>query len=160
MTRSTTLGKGSKYDFTKGAKNKNSQFYNLGSDFDQKDAHSPKWTFGISRNHYDKVYQENGKILDKNIPGPGLYDVLKPFGGEGEKYTMRGRSNEDKEKVKKLIVPGPGEYTAVSTTMKGRYPLSKYKNTSNIIWSYNKSLKLDYESKKFFFFIYQIFFIV
>jgi hypothetical protein len=148
MKRSTTLGKGSKYDFTKEAKHKNSQFYDLGSDFDQKNAHSPKWTFGISRSHYDKVYYESSKMIDKNIPGPGLYDILKPFGKEGYKFTMRGKSNEDKgEKTKKLIVPGPGEYTYVSTSMTGKYPLSKYKNTTNIIWSHNKSKKLDYESK-------------
>ena len=147
MKRSTTLGKGNKYDFTKESKNGNYQFYDLGSDFDQKHAHSPKWTFGISRNHYEKVYYESSKILDKNIPGPGKYDVLKPFGNQGQKFTMRGRSNEDKEKTKKLIVPGPGEYTQVSTTTTGRYPLSKFKNTSNIIWSLNKSAKLDYESK-------------
>ena len=147
MKRSTTLGKGSKYDFTKDSNNKNSQFYNLGSDFDQKSPHSPKWTFGISRNHYDKVYYESSKMIDKNIPGPGLYNILKPFGAEGEKYTMRGRSSEDNEKVKKFIVPGPGEYTQVSMSTSGKYPLSKLKNTSNIIWSLNKSKKLEYESK-------------
>jgi len=147
MKRGTTLGKGNKFDFTKEGKNKSSQFYNLGSDFDQKKSHSPRFTFGISRDHYDKVYYENGKINDKNIPGPGNYDILKPFGMQGQKYSIRGRSNDDKEKTRKLIVPGPGEYVQVSTSTSGRYPLSKYKNTANIIWSYNKSNKLQYESK-------------
>jgi hypothetical protein len=151
MKRSTTLGKGLKFDFTKEGKSKNAQFYNLGSDFDQSHPHSPKWTFGISRSHYDKVYYEAGNIVDKNIPGPGLYDVLKPFGKDGPKYSMKGRSSEEKQKTKKLIVPGPGEYVAVSTSMTGKYPLSKYKNTSNIIWSHNKSKKLEYESKLFFY---------
>ena len=67
MKRSTTLGKGGKFDFTREGKNKNSEFYNLGSDFDLKNSHSPKWTFGIGRSHYEKVYQESGKIIDKNI---------------------------------------------------------------------------------------------
>lgn len=150
MKRSTTLGKGSKFDFTKEGKSKNAQFYNLGSDFDQSHPHSPKWTFGISRSHYDKVYYESGTVIDKNIPGPGLYDVLKPFGKDGPKYSMKGRSSDEKQKTKKMIVPGPGEYVAVSTSMSGKYPLSKYKNTSNIIWSYNKSKKLEYESKLIF----------
>jgi hypothetical protein len=149
MKRSTTFGKGLKYDFTKGKKN-SSEFYNLGSDFDQGHPHSPKWTFGISRNHYEKVYCESGKIIDKNIPGPGLYDVLKPFGREGAKYTMRGRSSEEKNKTKKLIVPGPGDYTFVSTSLNGKYPLSKFKNTTNIIWGYNKSKKIEYESNYIF----------
>jgi hypothetical protein len=147
MTRGTTLGKGDKFDFTKEGKSKNSNFYNLGSDFDQKHAHSPKYTFGISRENYDKVYYENSKINDKNIPGPGLYDYLKPFGGEGQKYSMRGRSNEEKEKVKKMIVPGPGEYKQVQTSAAGKYPLSKFSNTKNIIWSLNKGNKFEYESK-------------
>ncbi len=153
MTRSTTLGKGKKYDFTKEAKTKNPQFYNLGSDFDASHPHSPKWTFGIARSHFEKVYIESGKRFDKNIPGPGLYDVLKPFGKEAAQYTMRGRSSENKEKTKKLIVPGPGEYGFVSTSMNGKYPLSKFKNTTNIIWSFNKAKKIEYESekKKFYF---------
>lgn len=146
MKRSTTLGKGGKYDFTKEAKNKNSQFYNLGSDFDQKNSHSPKFTFGISREHYDKVYYENGKSIDKHIPGPGLYNILKPFGIDAQKFSIRGRS-EEKEKTKKNVVPGPGEYVQKSTFTTGKYPLSQYKNTSNIIWSHCKSNKLEYESK-------------
>ena len=158
VKRSTTLGKGLKLDFTNEGKNKNSQFYNLGSDFDQIHPHSPKYTFGISRSHYDKVYYESGKILDKSIPGPGLYDVLKPFGGEGPKYTMKGKGSEENQKTKKLVVPGPGEYASVSISLSGKYPLSKYKNTCNIIWSFNKSKKLQYEGNllNFCVFIYQI----
>ena len=145
MKRSTTLGKGGKYDFTKEGKNKNNQFYNLGSDFDQKNAHSPKWTFGIGRNHFEKVYAENGKIIDKNIPGPGVYDVLKPFGSDSQKFSMRGKLNDNKNKSNKLLIPGPGEYAAVSTSASGKYPLSQHKNTYNIIWSLNKSNKFEYE---------------
>lgn len=147
MKRSTTLGKGLKYDFTKDAKEKNSQFYNLGSDFDAKSPHSPKWTFGISRNHYNKVYLEEGKVVDKNIPGPGLYNILKPFGKDSFKFSMRGRSSEEKDKAKRPLAPGPGDYGFVSTSMSGKYPLSKYKNTTNIIWSFNKAKKLEYDSK-------------
>lgn len=146
IKRGTTLGKGNKFDFMKEGKSKCSQFYNLGSDFDQKKAHSPRFTFGISRDHYNKVYYEDSKIIDKNIPGPGNYDVLKPFGLDAQKFSIRGRSGEI-ENSKKFIVPGPGEYAQVSTSKSGKYPLSKYKNTLNIIWSYNKSNKFEYESK-------------
>lgn len=143
--RTTTLGKGSKYDFTKDSNNRGSNIYNLGSDFDQKNPNSPKWTFGIGRNHYEKVYQDHGKILDRNIPGPGNYNIIKPFGNDGQKYTMQGKNNEEKDKVKKLIVPGPGEYNQVEISAKGRYPLSKFNNTKNIIWSFDKSNKFNYE---------------
>jgi hypothetical protein len=145
MKRGTTLGKGNKFDFTKEGKSKSFQFYNLGSDFDQKKPYSPKYTFGISRDHYSKVYYEDGKVIDKCVPGPGNYDTLKPFGKDGQKFSIRGRPNEEKDRLKKLKVPGPGEYAQVSTSKSGKYPLSKYKNTLNIVWSYNKSNKFTYE---------------
>lgn len=74
-----------------------------------------------------------------------MYNVIKPFGGDSSKFSMRGRLNESKDKSSKLIVPGPGEYSAVATSASGRYPLSQFKNTSNIIWSLNKSTKFEYE---------------
>jgi hypothetical protein len=52
--RSTSLGYGTKYDFTKLLKN-SAPFYNIKSDFDPKSPHSPRFTFGISREFYEKV---------------------------------------------------------------------------------------------------------
>ena len=71
--RSTSLGKGDKFDFTKENKGKNAQFYNMPTDFDPNKPHTPSWTFGISRGYYDKVYYETNKMLDKNV----YLEVLK-----------------------------------------------------------------------------------
>ena len=50
--------------------------YNHGSDFDKAKPNMPAYSFGISRNAYDKVALPNMKSQqnpDKTIPGPGLY---------------------------------------------------------------------------------------
>jgi len=52
--RGTSIGYGNRYDFTKHINN-SAPFYNYQSDFDPKTPHSPKWTFGISREHFEKV---------------------------------------------------------------------------------------------------------
>jgi hypothetical protein len=147
MKRTTSLGRGDKYDFTRENKGKNAQFYNLGSDFDKKSPHLPAWTFGISRDHYEKVYYETNKMNDKNVPGPGKYDCLKPFGSEAYKFSIRGKT-EDKKLSNQSKVPGPGEYPSVSIKPDGRYPLSKFKNTSNIIFGLNKGQRFNYQCKK------------
>lgn len=51
--RSTSLGYGTKYDFTKDQKNK-APYYEVKSDFG-KDHALPSYTFGISRHFYEKV---------------------------------------------------------------------------------------------------------
>lgn len=116
----------------------------MGSDFDQKNSHLPQYTFGIGRNHYNKVYYETNKMIDKSIPGPGLYNVLKSFGSDGFKYSIRGKGNENIMENTKMIVPGPGEYAYVATSLSGKYPISKFKNTTNIIWGQSKEKKLQY----------------
>jgi hypothetical protein len=146
MKRSTTLGRGTKYDFTRENKGKNAQFYDLGSDFDKKQPHSPSWTFGISRDHYEKVYYETNKMLDKNVPGPGKYDYLKQFGAEAYKFSMRGKG-EDKKLGAVSKIPGPGDYACIAMKPDGRYPLSKFQNTSNIIFGLNKGKRFDYNCK-------------
>ena len=51
--RATSIGYGTKYDFTKEQKNK-APYYNMKSDFG-KDHPLPSYTFGIAREHYEKV---------------------------------------------------------------------------------------------------------
>jgi hypothetical protein len=52
-TRAASIGRGTKYDFTKGKTG--APFYNMPTDFDQKKPHSPMFTFGVSRGFYEKV---------------------------------------------------------------------------------------------------------
>ena len=144
--RSTSLGKGGKYDFTSGNKGKNTQFYNMHSDFDPKNPHTPAWTFGISRDHYEKVYYETNKMLDKNVPGPGKYNYLKPFGSEATKFSMYGKG-EGKNLNQTSRVPGPGQYPIVSINPGGKYPLSNMKNATTIVFGQSKEKRFNYSCK-------------
>jgi hypothetical protein len=127
--RCTSLGKGLKYDFTKENKGKCDKFYNSFSDFDPKHPHSPRFTFGISRSHYEKVYIESNKSIDKNVPGPGKYDTTKPFGKDAFKFSIRGKGKLGVEGSK---MPGPGQYNQISLSSTGKYPLSSYNNLRSI----------------------------
>jgi hypothetical protein len=50
---------------------------------------SKAFTFGASRDAYDKVYTPSQKFhVDKNIPGPGTYPQACYFGKEGRKFTF------------------------------------------------------------------------
>ncbi len=60
-------------------------FYNLGTDFDQKNTHGPKYSFANGREQYGKVFLETTTLFDKNVPGPAKYNVLKPFGSDPPK---------------------------------------------------------------------------
>lgn len=146
MNRTTSLGKGDKYDFTRESKGKNAQFYNTQSDFDPKRPHTPAWSFGISRSYYDKVYYETNKMFDKNVPGPGKYNYLKPFGSDTFKYSMYGKG-ESKNLGKKSKSPGPGEYPLVSINPTGKYPLSNMNNTRAIVFGVNKEKRFNYMCK-------------
>jgi hypothetical protein len=126
--RSASIGKGLKYDFTKDSRGKCDKIYNNSTDFDPKHPHSPRYTFGISRAHYEKVYYESNKSIDKSVPGPGKYDSTKPFGKDGVKFSIRGKgkiTEQDK-------IPGPGEYNQISLNGSGKYALSSYHNSRSI----------------------------
>ncbi len=114
------------------------------SDFDPKKHEHQAYSFGIGRNFYEKVYCEASSFGDKSIPGPGNYNVLKGFGNESSKYSMLGREKGISNKSK---IPGPGEYHIPSINERGRYPLSKMKNATGIVWSSSKAKRFTYESK-------------
>lgn len=133
---------GTKYDFTKGGKGINPQFYNNKSDFDQSNSHTPRYTFGESRDKYDKVYYESNKMFDKFVPGPGKYDILKPFGYDAIKYTISSRS---KMMNSVPMTPGPGQYANIfQINDKGRYSYSKIKNIPQINMACDKSQRSSY----------------
>jgi len=52
--RGASIGYGSKYDLTNYSYI-NVPFYDRKSDFDLKSPHGPAFSFGISREHYEKV---------------------------------------------------------------------------------------------------------
>jgi len=146
-TRTTSLGMGQKYDFTKESKGNNPQFYNFQTDFDPKKPQHPAFSFGIGRDKYDKVYYESNKYFDKDVPGPGKYDFLKKFGHDAKKFSIYGKV-EPKNELKTSREPGPGEYPLISINPSGKYPLSHMKNTNNLNWSSVKDQRFIYTFDK------------
>ena len=154
-TRSTNMGFGNRYDFTASQKNINSKFYGNYSDFDPQHPHGPKFSFANGRDKYEKVYIGSTVSNDKNVPGPGKYYILKPFGYDGVKFTIKGRNdnknnNNNKNKNKKNGVPGPGQYPiTVKINNQGKYPVSNISNISSLKFGLDKSKRFIYKMNKF-----------
>jgi len=142
--RSTTLGYGTKYDFTKDNKDKCHSFYNIAKDFNPKTSDAPAYSMGLGRSYFEKVYIESNKMIDKNIPGPGIYSYLKPFGHDASKYSMSWRQ-EDKGMKAKSKEPGPGDYKQMSINPKGVYALSNFTNTSSVPFGNSKEKRFKYD---------------
>ena len=85
-------------------------------------------------------------MLDKNVPGPGKFDITKPFGFEASKFSMVGKGL-DPSRRKNKNEPGPGDYKLISINKEGKYPLSNFRNTSNISFSLSKEKRFNYDSK-------------
>lgn len=113
------------------------------SEFDTKRSSSPKFTFGIARDFYEKVYYETNKMLDKNVPGPGKYNYLKSFGSEASKFSITGKQPDHHSKGQN---PGPGQYPLFSINPQGKYPVSNVKNTASISFA-TKSERFKYTCK-------------
>ena len=154
-TRSTNMGFGNRYDFTASQKNINSKFYGNYSDFDPQHPHGPKFSFANGSDKYEKVYIGSTVSNDKNVPGPGKYYILKPFGYDGVKFTIKGRNdnknnNNNKNKNKKTGVPGPGQYPiTVKINNQGKYPVSNISNISSLKFGLDKSKRFIYKMNKF-----------
>ena len=144
--RHTSFGFGTKVDFTSAAKRNNATFHDNRSDFDPKNPHGPKYSFSNGREKYGKVYLDSVKMFDKDVPGPGKYYYLKPFGSDCPKYSMKGR-NENPVTRKGEFNPGPGPnlYSNVYTmNVNGKYPVSNVRNVNSIRMNYDKTKRSDY----------------
>ena len=109
--RYTKFGFGERSDFTNTTKikkkKKGEEDEDSGKNDKKEDAkndkpvlHGPAYTFSNGREKYGKVYLDTAKIFDKDVPGPGKYYYLKPFGSEAPKYSIKGKHDEDKKKDK------------------------------------------------------------
>jgi hypothetical protein len=141
MKRATSLGYGTKYDFTSEAKSKSPVFYNFKSDFDQRNPNGPKYSFGLGR---DRMY----KSYDMAGPGPAKYNTLKPFGKDGIKYSMRLKLKRSSS-TGDFGPPGPGAY-AITTKINpnGTFMQSKYENVHPVEFSKDKSKRFNYNYDK------------
>mmetsp|Transcript_10728 Transcript_10728/g.16049 ORF Transcript_10728/g.16049 Transcript_10728/m.16049 type:complete len:278 (+) Transcript_10728:8-841(+) len=127
--RATSFGFGNKYDFTqergKGIPAPNS--YNTTSDFSSHKPHSSAFSFGVSREAYEKVYVKGHFRPDPVVPGPGSYNATLPLGSDQQKVAIRPEvSGQSLFNLKKG--PGPGDYEQKIFNSKSEYYLSTYKN--------------------------------
>jgi hypothetical protein len=141
-TRGASFGYGKKSDFTSSQKAIKASFGYNPTDFDTKKPKSPAYTFGISRQFYEKVYNEAEFYHDKNFPGPGQYKYTKPFGSEAAKFSIAGRNKPASSKTK---MPGPGTYPQLGIRPDGKYMFSRYKNTTGIVWGSSKEKRFRYK---------------
>ena len=81
------MGKGNRTDFSKIKKNICTNIYNLPSDFDKK-INKSGYSFGISKEHYKKVFLENNLSIDERTPGPGIYDTRIKLGKDAPKFSI------------------------------------------------------------------------
>ncbi len=69
--------------------------YDLASMF-TKDAKSRAYSFGLSRDHFKKVFIKENQQADASVPGPGQYDhtaSLKMM--QGLQFTCRPKTSKD-----------------------------------------------------------------
>ena len=141
--RTTTLGFGGKYDFTKerGRGIPAPNAYASPSDFDAKKPFSAQYTFGISRDLCEKRYLEGNVKADPAVPGPGTYSIRKPAGTELPKFTIRQRTSYD-QPFKSDGNPGPGAYAPkTGLSLKGTYFISKFKDSGASTFSPKSSIR-------------------
>eukprot|EP00347_Sterkiella_histriomuscorum_P002371 403368412 len=104
--------------------------YNLKSVFDNKKPDGKAFTFGLSKEHFQRVYLENHPARDRDIPGPGEYNPQEKIGEKSQKITISGRTNNPLLLTSQRFVPGPGTYEPRNSINKnGQYVLSNMKST-------------------------------
>ena len=152
--RFTKFGYGTKSDFTRGDKNYKPTFYNRGTDFDPKNPHGPKYSFANGRDKYGKVYLESTKPFDKNVPGPGKYNILKPFGSDAPKVSFKGKydkknnlkneeegdKNDSKAKTFSTIT--------IQIRPSGKYAVSQIPNVNSLKLDKDKSKRTKFVANK------------
>jgi hypothetical protein len=139
--RSCSFGYGNKIDFSKESKDKSKVYYNIKSTF-SKNSGSPFYSFGIGR---DLTYNNKLSISNKNLPGPGQYNLLKPFGYNGKKFSIYSKILllDNKKNF-----PGPGNYkNNIGISRKGLYPISEIKNIHSLNFGKNLNDRFSYRNQ-------------
>ena len=152
MSRTTGFGYGQKSDFTKN-KNSRTEFISLKRDFDKGNQTGYKYSFGLGRDSFTKAYCPGYKNVDKYVPGPGKYNVIKELGSDAPKYSMHAICGERGWTNKYMKNPGPGAYQpVVRINSEGKYPVSNISNVKSCNfglshtnrWSYYKGILIFY----------------
>lgn len=149
MSRTAGIGYGTKSDFTIN-KNRRTEFISIKRDFDEGNQRGLKYSFGLGRDKFTKAYCPGYKNIDKNVPGPGKYNVIKELGADAPKYTLHSICGERGWLNKNIVKnPGPGTYQPiVRINSEGKYPLSNISNIKVSNFGLSKSDRWNsYKSK-------------
>lgn len=92
MKRSTSFGYGNRCKLHRDGSNPPPNQYKLPTSFDAKTLAGIRYTFGIAREAYSKVYLKEQPSKDPAIPGPGTYNVRKEPGKDTTKYSFRPKT--------------------------------------------------------------------
>jgi len=142
--RTTSMGYGFKYDFTKiNGQSPAPNAYAASSIFDEQNK-KRGFSFGLSR---EQMLVTGGQYVgDKTSPGPGAYNT-REINKTNISYSFRPRTNAE-NLVSSKHVPGPGTYTTVGTIdPKGRYNVSKFKNSGATIINPSRSHEINDKKK-------------
>ena len=66
--------------------------------FDQGSPRVKAFSFGLSREHFNKVYIKENPVADVSVPGPGQYKIPHIVGREGQNVSIKGRNRHEKSK--------------------------------------------------------------
>jgi hypothetical protein len=142
--RCTSLGLGTRTDFSKLNNNICGKFYDLPSQFDNKN--TTGISFGISREHYKKVFVRNNLVIDEENPGPARYDIRLKIGKDAPKFSIYSKIDNQSLfnlNVKNKKNPCPGYYNFQSSiNFDGKCPISNYKNITSFGFSKEKRFKI------------------
>lgn len=92
MKRTTSFGYGNRSNFSFKANSPPPNRYDLPSLFKDQNLAGLRYTFGIAREAYAKVYLKQHPHKDGCVPGPGAYEVRSVPGKEANKYTFRPKT--------------------------------------------------------------------
>ena len=60
--------------------------------FDPTSPRQKAYSFGLSREHFRKVYVKENLQADDSVPGPGSYSIPTVVGREGQPVSIKGRN--------------------------------------------------------------------
>ena len=179
--RYTNFGYGNRTDFTGGGKNdkkekdENEQLSKSEAnkdnkfEIDKRHLHGPQYSMANGREKYGKVYIESSKLVDKSIPGPAVYDVLKKvnqdFGYDAPKVSFGGLDPETRlkkvakikeeekrlkqeEKEKEKTDPTYKTKVTIQIRPSGKYVVSQIPNVNSINFEKDKSKRTQFEANK------------
>ena len=73
--------------------------------FDKGSPRVKAYSFGLSREHFRKVYIPENPQIDPSVPGPGRYQIPSRIGQEGQYVSIKGRNFKDKCNLISPYVP-------------------------------------------------------